>query len=293
MIRHANQRRAFTLIELIVAMVLIVFIAGIVVALLPSVQYNQRSARGASMLQGWLNSAKQRAVRDRAPRGLRLLNNGSGQVTDCQYLEQPSDFTGGQVMSHLKTIGPPPEFETEKLDFFGVDIDIVGNGSSADYAIQAEDYVELFGSGQVHRITAVAVPGIARPDGITPKATALISPPVAYAIGQPAASYRVIRAPRVVADETLQLPNEIIVDLSISQAGSGDVMFSPSGKLMGANDNLDFLAFWVRDVNGKNAFDIEPTLIAVWNRSGMVVAHPPATGGDPFLFIKDGRSSGK
>src|SRR5262245_31535198 len=66
-------RGGFTLIELVVVMTLILALAAITVAFLPKVQESQRASTGADHLQGALLIAKQRALRDQAPRGLRLL----------------------------------------------------------------------------------------------------------------------------------------------------------------------------------------------------------------------------
>src|SRR5260370_1288946 len=60
-------------------------------------------AQGGALLQGWLDIAKQRALRDQAPRGLRLyvssdpnlLAQVGNIVTEAQYIDQPDDFTGG------------------------------------------------------------------------------------------------------------------------------------------------------------------------------------------------------
>ena len=60
---NRNRRPGFTLIELIVAMGIMMFIAALTVAMLPRMSDNIRVAAAADKLQGWLLAAKQRATR--------------------------------------------------------------------------------------------------------------------------------------------------------------------------------------------------------------------------------------
>ncbi len=105
---HRSTPRGFTLVELLVVMSLMAVLAGMTIAFLPNATSSAREARAASLLQSWLNVAKQRALRDRAPRGVRLhygdVTVGANNVVpyaviNGQYLEQPDDFTGGTVHS--------------------------------------------------------------------------------------------------------------------------------------------------------------------------------------------------
>jgi hypothetical protein len=63
----------------------------------------QRASRGADMLQGWLLIAKQRALRDGAPRGIRLIPPtptptwDRAYVTQLQYVEQPDGYRPGAL----------------------------------------------------------------------------------------------------------------------------------------------------------------------------------------------------
>lgn len=97
----SNQNRtAFTLTELLVVISLVAILAALAVLFLPNAASSAREARGAIALQGWLGVAKQRAMRDQRPYGLRLYTTSvvvsdatlNSVVTDCQYVEQPDDF---------------------------------------------------------------------------------------------------------------------------------------------------------------------------------------------------------
>lgn len=71
-----------------------------------------------------------------------------------------------------------------------------------------------------------------------------------------------------------------------------DILFAPSGTVVTPGVSTNFLALWVRDLNGNNPFQLGPTLIAVHVRSGLISAHPPndAVNGNPYQFVIDGRS---
>ena len=112
----------------------------------------------------------------------------------------------------------------------------------------------------------------------------------------------------------LQLPTSIVIDLNLNntygnvlpltQSSTGaplslDILFAPSGTVLTPGVATDFMALWVRDLNGSSPFQMGPTLITVYVRSGLIAAHSvndggnpanPPTGTDPYLFVKDGRS---
>jgi prepilin-type N-terminal cleavage/methylation domain-containing protein len=112
---YAPQRQGFTLMELLIAMTIMLFIAGITMAFLWSTNWQyQNATRGAEQLQGWLLIAKQRALRDGAPRGVRLLGDPSNPqfVTQLQYIEQPNDYTQGFAEVKDPSTLPPPQTGT-------------------------------------------------------------------------------------------------------------------------------------------------------------------------------------
>ena len=47
---------------------------------------------------------------------------------------------------------------------------------------------------------------------------------------------------------------------------------------------------WVRDPTGTDTG--EETLVTVYTRTGVITAQPVNVNGDPYLYVKDGRSSG-
>src|SRR5687767_4677900 len=94
---RANDRGGFTLIELLVVIGIIGFLAAMAVFLGPALLKSDQASRGAQGLQGTLFIAKQQALRDRVPMGIRLLRDADGQFRSFQIVQQPGDFTGGTV----------------------------------------------------------------------------------------------------------------------------------------------------------------------------------------------------
>jgi hypothetical protein len=156
---------------MLVALSIVLFLGVITFAFLPTVQDKQRVARGASLVQGWLAIAKNLAIRDGAPRGVRLrgVNNTSNLITSCQHVEQPDDlFQGGSITIigvHATTgydqtgtapDGVPNSYTYDLLGASGVDFcggfkapsDPPGPfdpTSTANWPIQAGDYIDFKG----------------------------------------------------------------------------------------------------------------------------------------------------
>ena len=199
--------RAFTLVELLVVISIMAVLASLVIAFFPNAASAQREARAAMQLQGWLNMAKQRALRDQIPFGLRLIQGTTDptQVTECQFIQQPDDFSGGSVVSAPPLMALPP---TEYLVFAlpaGTDLlngyVPINPAEQRYWLVQPGDSIELFGSGLVRQIIAVDV-NIVR-----------VSPPLPNAINMPTANYRIIRSPRPAGDEKLSLPDSTVIDV--------------------------------------------------------------------------------
>src|SRR5207248_9342123 len=104
-----QNRPGFTLIELLVVMAIISFLAALLVLIGPGLLKSEKAARGAQTLQGLLFVAKQQALRDRNPDGIRLLQDNDSYVRSFQYIQQPGDFTGGKVMVNPPSAAGAPQ----------------------------------------------------------------------------------------------------------------------------------------------------------------------------------------
>jgi len=281
-----QDRGGFTLIELLVVISLIAVLAALTMAFLPNAASSAREARAAVQLQGWLNVAKQRALRDQAPRGLRLWRSAANldQVVECQYLEQPDDFSGGTVKALVGA--------TNTVIFTGVDL---SNGDTTGdkkfWSVQPGDYLEVMGTGLIHYIVDVT------------KSTVLIKPPLPYPVAE-TKNYRIARSPRAVGDETLKMPDGTIIDLLTNTAYSNalppsdpnsgigfvDILFGPSGAVISRGVATANIHLWVRAPDPNTPDDFyrgDPTIISVYVRTGLVDAYPPAPPpGDPYRLVR-------
>ena len=112
---------------------------------------------------------------------------------------------------------------------------------------------------------------------------------------------RVESGPRVWKGETpLLLPQDIVIDIKRcypppSAAGSPDILFAPSGRVLGALGAQDRVVLWVRDVTLDSPYQNNPVLVSIHARTGFIAVHPvdiSNPGVSDFNFTKDGRLSG-
>lgn len=234
--RRQQPHSGFTLVELLVVMFLMAMLATIAIAFFPNAASAQRESRAAQSLQSWLLISKQRALRDGAPRGLRLwvtqvTINGvqvNNVVTDCQYIEQPDDFHGGlnTAVQSGAPVGAPAIYTVNNTLAFSPSVDFT-NGNvpvtlpntsdpSAKYwSVQPGDYVELRGTGLMYKVQQVGVPvGNPAPSTTTNANFLVVSPNLAFPIATPTTNYRIMRSPRVMGDEVLKLPESTLIDLN-------------------------------------------------------------------------------
>jgi len=96
--RVRSSRRAFTLIELLVTMSVIVLLSAMTLLVVTNISERDGVTDAAGLTRQWLMTAKNRAGRDQAPRGIRLIvsldpNNPAKTspfwVTELQYIESP------------------------------------------------------------------------------------------------------------------------------------------------------------------------------------------------------------
>jgi hypothetical protein len=174
-----------------------------------------------------------------------------------------------------------------QLNFSNVDL-TGGNGANTNlYPVQPGDYIEIQRCGLVHLITSVTSTGAT-------SSTVTLASPVPQAITTATTVFRIIRAPRVVGEEPLDMPNNIAIDLNTNgtysnplPGGSGgiDILFSPSGAVL-SNTGSDRLILWVRDITLPNVTDGAPTLIVTYLRSGLIASYQVnPNGANPYSFV--------
>jgi hypothetical protein len=312
----STPRPALTLTELLVVLATLLLLAALGYALVPAMYGNHRRVGASDQVTLWLLTARQRARRDGAPTGLRLLpaTDASGNVVfnpdgsvfarQLRYVQQPDPLTGGVCTGLSNGVAT----------FTG--IDFLGGAASADeYLVQPGDYLELRGGGGVSRIDAVERDRLMLSDA-TPD-------PVEFA---PTAYYRILRKPRPLPGEkVLEVPGDTVIDLgppsaldpvtrqplSFSSAaptrsvkvperlvGGGrsprklilEVVFSPAGAVVGPQSGKVIL--WLRDATAAPPDLGSPSLLALPVATGFVGAYDVAPGANPYRFAESGRGAG-
>src|SRR5579884_4528291 len=97
-IKIADRRNAFTLMEMLVAITIIVVLAALAAAFAPRIDDNQKLTRAVDNLEQWLLTAKMRAKRDGLATGLRFVSapgDAPGTYSQFQYIQQPEPLAGG------------------------------------------------------------------------------------------------------------------------------------------------------------------------------------------------------
>jgi len=268
--RIPHSRRGFTLIELMVVIAIMIMLASIALLFNPR-RDSQLATQGADQLQTYLASARSRALRDQAPRGVRLVPDGLGNFKDVQLIETP-----------------------EPLQPVGATLTAANPGSTATFTgfnpqanLQRGDMLEItHGAGSIHRITAVAATSVTL---ATPIPAASVAPLSLTS------NFRFIRQPRpLMGEPPLQLPNTVNISATQSTGlprsfnqSQIEILFSPSGQVINAATGR--IVLWVGDDNNVS----KPVLVTIYSYTGSVAAHPVGPAATPYIYTQDGKSSGQ
>jgi prepilin-type N-terminal cleavage/methylation domain-containing protein len=326
-----SGRRGFTLIELLVVITLFMVLAGLTVAFLANFR-GSAASQGSSQVYNWLSMAKQRAIRDRNAYGVRLIPDSTGSfVNELQYIEQPEAYKGlngtytgwttnAQLPNNQKNLCPPGnfflmQFATE--DFLGG----FPATSPSSWPVQPGDYVEVNGSGKVHRIAKAQFDGGV--DGVNYPTPGVGNPNGLVVVSQPDApvgtgwQYRIIRQPRVAGEDALRLPQGVIINLQqvytvgqstgvyygpttpLTQNQTFDILFGAKGQVIGSAAAYDKIILWIHESTGSPSTDAvdatrNPNLIVINTRSGAIASYNVNTdqgATDPYSETRTGQTS--
>jgi prepilin-type N-terminal cleavage/methylation domain-containing protein len=107
-----RSRRAFTLVELLVAITIFSILITLAIGAFRETDQDRASA-GAQQLRSMIEGARSRAIHDQLPRGIRLLlgshvpgQSGSRYVTSAIYIGAPEQFSGTLSRLDGETSGP-------------------------------------------------------------------------------------------------------------------------------------------------------------------------------------------
>jgi prepilin-type N-terminal cleavage/methylation domain-containing protein len=122
----ADRRDAFTLVEMLVVIAIILVVAALAAAFAPRVDDNQKLSRAVDNLEQWLLTAKMRAKRDGLATGIRFIQT-QGDVnidpglklvppvatvfSQFQYIQQPEPLSGGVCVGGPAPALLPPAYQ--------------------------------------------------------------------------------------------------------------------------------------------------------------------------------------
>ena len=308
-----DRRRAFTLVEMLVVIAIILALAALAAAFAPRVNDSRNLTRAVDNIEQWLLTAKMRAKRDGLATGVRLIQapgDAAGTYSQFQYIQQPDPLSGGSWTSAGPIGGVLQSASAGVVTFALGSVDFtLGLGINPllayQYLVQPGDYLEVRDGG-VYSILAVTSPNTLQL-GSSPYDTALT-------IAAPGTTnYRILRQPRIlIGEEPLALPNNYAVNMNLGgsvlpgPAASSyinppgpatyyDIVFSPNGAVVGANAVNAITTFLVHDMT-MNPFDPNRAgIIGVQSRTGFIGTYdlsPVPPYGNYFGFVAIGRESG-
>lgn len=311
-----QRRPAFTLVEMLVVMAIITLIATITALVVPNVLRNQKVTQGANLLQGMLLAAKQRAVREQTPAGVRFIVAKDPLYpqrivcTEMIYVVQPDDLVIASDTLQLSASSPYTATSSTQ-DFSG---GLTVSAAAADqFTVQAGDYLELSGGGPVTAIQKVAV-------GSTPAGNTKYNQLQTYSnpsVSSSVTGYRVIRGPRrVPGEDSIKLPQDVVVVFDDATSGANvsysqyipkrpvslglsttvfyEILFAPSGSVIGqGTSSTDKIVLFVWDGGREQYTEGEPALVVVNALTGAIsVQAVDLRSGNYYTFAQDPRLSG-
>jgi prepilin-type N-terminal cleavage/methylation domain-containing protein len=314
----SSSRRGLTLVELLVVIGIIAGLAALAALIFPRLQDSQRTSKGSDIVQGNLFVAKQMALRDQLPRGVRFVSTGASGPNlfdQVQLIEQPPAFTAGVVVNPI--IAPNAPWPTDPTNNNWAVVTFTTDpitGAAPDFstgAVLPGDLLDLAAANDSYTVAAPGTPGamhlIMKVQPATAATPAMVwtltAPKIAYTGSPFPFYYRILRSPRPLTGQApVNLPSGIVVDASnvngggslipADTDGSFEVLFDPSGKVLRASGSQGKVVLWVKDVTG-DPVTADQTLIAVYTRNGLISAQPVnVSSGNPYSFIQDGATSG-
>ncbi len=317
-IKIADRRNAFTLMEMLVAITIIVVLAALAAAFAPRIDDNQKLSRAVDNLEQWLLTAKMRARRDGLATGLRFVQapgDASRIYSQFQYIQQPEPLTGGYCAGGSTAALSPPYYQYPSgtgnyylgglltsatagtVTFQGVDFTLGGTPLWNQWLVQPGDYLEINGGG-VYYIQSVTGPTTLQL-GSSPYDLALN-------ITSPTTNYRIIRQPRIlIGEEPLTLPNNYAANFGNipgttspgcnvlpGPSGNYEILFSPMGAVIGSNAGNPTIVISVWDTTMEVPDPNRVGIVGIQSRSGFIGAYGVSLSSNPFLFVQTARESG-
>lgn len=314
------KRRAFTLVEMLVVVAIIIVLLGITLWFWPK-RENVAARDTAGKIESFIAGAKARALRENRPVSVRLLTSDNGNTfTGMQLVDNGADFMPPIAANTFLDL---PSGDAIQLANQNNNPNPVGN-TARQFGFNLQGTVEVGDMLEIHDVTPSSHKIIAidyATNTMTLAATKTLHDLNGNGIWEPAvpswlgdnwfvggvpnvssvaavrlqSNYRYIRSPRpLMGEQPLDFNRDVVIrgvgavgtipsSLNIPRGRNGDweITFSPSGQVIGANGRI---VLWIEDTNRV----AKPVLLCIYPTSGMK-SHDVGPVGNEFQFTTDGR----
>lgn len=242
--------RAFTLIELLIVISIMMILMGLVATMAPLDREGRRVREAARSINGYLSSARNRAIETGRPCGVIFRNfNGTGAAMNADQCEVPPSFCGETELSYARV-----HVDASKTH---VIVELFDNGSdfyliSGHNMVRPGDLIQFNHQGPLYTIhydatgptpyNVVDTNGFIVTDASLPNIYVSVASSSQNTLVPWGTSYsgyipyRIFRAPIKGYAPPLQMPVPTVVDLTASGIGTVfpgaadfTVLFSPTG----------------------------------------------------------------
>lgn len=273
----AVNRSAFTLIELMVIVTIVLALTMITVrAVVPNTEA-RRIREGARMVDSFIHGARARAIETGRPFGVQIVPRADGKAFVLEYIRVPEPYAGDTLTSRAEVIASD-ELQIDDTGWRGL--------------VEVGDTILLNHTSRMFQITQINIGPPARWHVISTDGS-----PLGYLTGTRIA-YKVLRSPEKAGGE-LELLEPAAIDTGACSVGhpstlpgTGPIafLFSPGGALMSAHtpalgwhrptEPLYLHIGKVENVMEDSIKDMDSYWVSINHQTGLVVAAESA-GPDP------------
>lgn len=304
------MRRGVTLVELLVAIAIIIALAGLVLLFWP--RREVRTVNDATVnVQTYIASAKALALREQRPVGVRLITEDGGKTYTSLVMLDPGD----RIAPIQPNMALPSANWTIYLDLrAGSTITTPAENTARQVGyplagrVAVGDFLEIVEvTPSIHRIVAidyatdtVTLAGLQEVDSNGTPYVAGVPNVNSIGAARLGNNYRYLRSPRpLLGEQPHQLPRDVVImgqsltgavptslNLPVGSTGEVDLIFAPSGQMINARAGR--VVLWIQDTNGA----AKPDLLCIYTATGGIASHPVGPAGSEFDFTQDGKGSG-
>ena len=329
--RTTVRRPAFTLVELLVAIAVLIVLASLTLLVVPGILEQDRTTDAASLTRQWIMIAKARAAHDQAPRGIRFIVDTSKPpaqqllCTEVQYVEMPplavpnplvnvSLASDPHVQINYTLTASPPTPQGGVVINRQIVIRNLTLAQALEYQTMSYLYLPTLNGLHLQVQQPIPPPQPQAAPYDTTRYTLTMSPARTIELDDEMGAanqyatfhFGILGAIRpLVGEKTQPLPKGTCVDLlSSSPAGvvgfDYDLVFAPNGQVVVRNEAQ--INLWVRDPekpggnplvypNANWQLGGEQQVVSLKSKSGALGVFPIAQSANPFQFAQQAASA--